>query len=165
MLQFMLGVPLAHLQARDPIPTAVLGLNAASHLLLLLGVFGLARSGAAGTTRWARGGLVLAAAGLAVLTLAEFVAMVSPPTAVPMYFAASLAIAAGMIVAGIGVARANRWAGWRRFTPLASGLFVPLVLFPAFGLPGYAPHYAIALWGGCWLLLGLSLLGECNSHS
>jgi hypothetical protein len=56
------------------------------------------------------------------------------------------------------VLRAERCAGWRRFTPLACGLFIPLVLLPSFALRGFAMHYALGAWGVCWLLLGLSML-------
>ncbi len=58
--------------------------------------------------------------------------------------------------------RAGRWTGWRRFAPLACGLFIPLVLFPSFALPGYAMNYSIGLCGVCWLLLGLALRAEAT---
>lgn len=48
------------------------------------------------------------------------------------------------------------------FTPLTCSLFIPLVLFPSFALPGYAMNYAIGLWGVCRLLLGLALRPEAT---
>jgi len=157
LLQMALGIPLAHLQAQLPVPTTILGLNAISHLLLLVGIVGLARSGAAGRGRIAGAGIALTLLSLVVLTLAEFTATVNMDTAVLFYSSATLAMALGLILTGVAVLRAGRWTGWRRFTPLACGLFIPLVLLPAFALPGYASNYAIGIWGVCWLLLGLSL--------
>jgi hypothetical protein len=65
----------------------------------------------------------------------------------------------GLILAGVAVIRARQWEGWRRFTPLACGLFIVAVLL-SFGLPGYASNYPIGLWGVCWLLFGLALRTE-----
>jgi hypothetical protein len=48
------------------------------------------------------------------------------------------------------------WRGWRRFTVLACGLFIVVVL-ASFALPGYAANYAIGLWGVCWIALGIAL--------
>ena len=164
LLQIVLGIPLAHLQAQLPVPTTILGLNAISHLLLLVGIVGLARSGAAGRGRIAGAGIALTLLGLVVLTLAEFTAMVNMDIAVLFYGSATLAMALGLILTGVAVLRAGRWTGWQRFTPLVCGLFIPLVVIPAFALPGYASHYAIGIWGVCWLLLGLSLRGPVTGR-
>ena len=158
-MQIVLGIPLAHLQAQLPVPTMILGLNAISHLLLLVGIVGLARSGVAGRGRIAGAGITLTLLGLVVLTVAEFTATVNMDTAVLFYGSATLALALGLVLTGVAVVRAGRWTGWQRFTPLVCGLFIPLVVIPAFALPGYASHYAIGTWGVCWLLLGLSLRG------
>ena len=77
-----------------------------------------------------------------------------------LYSVASLAMMVGLILLGIAVLRAGRWGGWHRFIPLACGLHIPLVMGPAFALPGYAANYAIGLWGVWWLLLGVSQLAE-----
>jgi hypothetical protein len=157
LLQMVLGIPLAHLQALVPVPAPILGLNAISHALLVIGVVGLARSGAMGRGRIAGAGIALTIVGLGVLTLAEFTAMVNMETAVLFYSSATLALMGGLILTGVAVLRAGRWTSWRRFSPLACGLFIPLVLLPSFALPGYASNYAIGIWGVCWLLIGLSL--------
>ena len=62
-------------------------------------------------------------------------------------------------------APAPRWAGRRWPAALDCGLFIPLILMPSFALPGYAPNYAIGLWGICWLLLGVALRAEVTSES
>jgi len=161
-LTIVLGIPLAPLQASSPIPTLLLALNAISHLLLLAGIAALARSGAAGRSLLARIGLGLAFLGLGELTLAELVAMANPTSAEVFYWTATLIATLGLVLTGVAVLRAGQWGGWRRFTPMACGLYLPLVVIPSFSLPGHAPHYAIGLWGACWLLLGFALLGPAT---
>lgn len=158
VLTAVLGIPLASLQASSPIPTWILALNAVSHLLFLAAIVGLARSGAAGRSPLAPVGIGLALLGLGVMTLAEVVAMVRPTSADVFYGTATLIVTVGLVLTGVAVLRAGRWGGWRTFTPLVCGLFLPLVVVPAFTLPGYAPHHALGLWGACWVLLGLALL-------
>ncbi len=158
LLQIVLGIPLAPLQAREPALWPIAALNAVSHLFLIAGVVGLARSGAAGRGRLAAVGLGLTLLALAELTVAEAIwAIAGEESAVVFYSTATLALMLGLILAGVAVLRAGRWGGWRRFTVLATGLFIPLILMPAFALPGYAPNYAIGMWGVCWLLVGMAL--------
>jgi len=85
--------------------------------------------------------------------------------AVAFYSTATIALILGLTLLGVAVLRTGRWTGWYRFTPLACGLFLLLVVFPALFLPGYASNYAIGAWGICWLLLGLALLAESNGQS
>jgi hypothetical protein len=161
LLQIVLGFPLAaHQNPSSEFFGLISTLNAASHLLLIVGVAGLGRSGAAGRGRLGAAGLGLTLVGLAVLVVAEGTSLVAMDAAVVLFSLATLALAVGPILAGVAVLRARRWAGWQRFTPLACGLFVPLVLMPAFALPGFASNYAIGIWGICWLLLGLALRTE-----
>jgi hypothetical protein len=163
LLQIVLGIPLAtHQNPSSPTFGLISALNAVSHLLLIAGVAGLVRSGAAGRGRLAVAGLALTLLGLAVLVVAEATSLVDMGTAVLLFSVATLAVMLGLIAAGAAVLRAGRWGGWRRLTPLACGLFVLLVLIPSFALPGYASNYAIGLWGVCWLLLGLALRAEAS---
>ena len=160
VMSIVLGIPLASFQ--DPVspPWWIAALNAVSHLLLIAGVVGLARAGAAGRGRLATAGVGLTLLALAVLTVAEAISLSNMDVAVFFYSGASLLMMLGLILLGVAVLRAGRWGGWHRFTPLACGLYIPLVMFPSFALPGYASNYAIGLWGVCWLLLGLSQLAE-----
>ncbi len=126
------------------------------------GVVGLAVAGAAGRGRLAASGLGLTLLGLAVLTAAEFSWLAGLGATDALYGIATLAMMLGLILAGVAVLRAGRWAGWHRYTPLTCGLYIPLVMFPSFALPGTAANYAIGLWGVCWLLLGLAVLAEAT---
>jgi hypothetical protein len=161
VLTVALGFPLASFQAQEPPPWWIPALNAFSHLLLIAGLIGLARLGAAGRGILATSGLGLSLLGLAVLIVAEFSWLADlGSTTDALYGIATLAMMVGLILLGVAVLRARRWTGWHRFTPLACGLFIPLVMGPSFALPGYAANYAIGLWGVCWLLLGLALRAE-----
>ncbi len=163
LLQIVLGIALATLQAREPALWPIAALKAVSHLFLIAGVVGVARSGAAGRGRLAAAGLGLTLLALAELTVAEAIwAIAGEEAAVLFYSTATLALLLGLILAGVAVFRAGRWSGWHRFTVLATGLFIPLILMPAFSLPGYASNYAIGLWGICWLLVGLALRGQAT---
>lgn len=158
VLQIGLGVLLApHQNPSSPLFGLVTGLNLTSHLLLLAGIAGWLKSGAWGASRLGRTGLVVTLLGLATLTLAEPASLVNMEAAVVGFGVATLLIMAGMLLAGVAMLRSGHWRGWRRFAPLACGLFVPLILGPAFALPGYAANYAIGAWGLCWLLLGLAV--------
>ena len=162
LLMPVVGIPLASLQAQNPPPPAIPVLNIISHLLLMVGVAGLARSGAAGQGWLATSGPALTLLGLAVLVVAEVTWLAQLAVAETMYGVATLAMMLGLLLTGLVIVRARRWTGWHRFAPLACGLFIPLVLLPSFALPGYAMNYALGLWGICWLLLGFALRAEAT---
>ncbi len=164
MLQIVLGIPLASLQAQDPPPAVIPALNIISHLLLMAGVAGTTRSGAAGRGILASTGLAVSLLGLAILVVAEVSWLTDLGAPDAFYGIATLAMMLGLILAGMAVMRTNRWTGWRRFTLLACGLFIPFVLIPSFALPGLAMNYAIGLWGVCWLLLGVALQAHGGSY-
>ena len=162
IMTFALGVPLASFEAADQPRWWVPVLNAVSHLLLLVGVVGLLRSGAAGRGRLAASGLWLTILGLALNIVAEFSWLTGTSAIDALYGISALAITLGLILAGAAMVRGGRWSGWHRFTLLACGLYIPLVVGPAFALPGLWPHYAIGGWGVCRLLLGVAQLTEAT---
>ncbi|OHV35250.1 MULTISPECIES: hypothetical protein [Pseudofrankia] len=105
--------------------------NALLHALVLVGVLGFARSGAAGSGRAARvgGGLALGALGL--FTAAELASIavrgdrVSDTGAlvvIMMFVLATLLSVTGYILLTVASSRAGRWTGWRRRTPLAAAV-------------------------------------------
>ncbi len=165
LLQIILGIPLASIQAQEPPPAIIPALNILSHLLLLAGVAGLARSGAAGRSLLGIAGLAVSLLGLTVLVVAEVSWLAEMGATDALYGIATLAMMLGLILVGIAVMRTKRWISWHRFTPLACGLFISLVLVPSFALPGLAMNYAIGLWGLCWLLLGVALRSEATRES
>jgi hypothetical protein len=160
LVQIVLGIPLASLQAQNPPPMMIPVPNAISHLLLMAGVAGLARSGAVGQGWLAIASLALTLLGLAVMVVAEASWLAQVGVAESLYGTATLAVMLGLLLTGAAVVRARCWTGWHRYTPLVCGLYIPLVLLPSFALPGLAMNYAIGLWGVCWLLLGLALRAE-----
>lgn len=133
------------------------------HLLVLLGVLGVGRSGAAGDGRGARVGTALAAAGTAILTVAE---LLSIPVAdqrtddtgaglVGATFGLGTVVSAvGFLVLGVAAIRAARWDGWRRYTPLAVGIWLValtiLVATPALAI-------AVGVYGLLLTAMGLAL--------
>jgi hypothetical protein len=164
VMQIVLGIPLAPFQNESSsIFPLIATSNAVSHLLLLAGVAGLVRSTAAGRGAFAAMGLTLTLLGLVVLTIAEVTWLLELSVADALYGIATLSLMLGLILAGIAVLRARRWQSWRRFSVLACGLYVPLVLIPSFAFPGLVMNYAIAIWGVCWLLLGLALRTDAAS--
>jgi hypothetical protein len=160
VLQFVLGIPLAYLEAETPPSAAIVALNILSHLLLMVGIAGLARSQAAGRGWLGTTGLGLSQLGFALLVVAEASWLFSTSATETLFGLASLILLLGLTLAGIAVVRAGRWQGWHRLTPLACGVFIALVVFPSFALVGYARNYAIGLWGICWFLLGVALRTE-----
>lgn len=160
VLTFILGIPLARFQAETPLPWWIPALNTISHLLVLVGVVELARAGVSGRGGLATSGLWLTLFGLVELIAAEGVSLIDTNVAVFFYSTSTLILILGLLLLGVAVLRAGRWTGWSRFTPLACGLYMLLILLPSLSLPGYASNYAIGIWGVCWLLLGLALKAE-----
>lgn len=138
-----------------------------NHLLLLAGIIGLARSGAVGRSAAGRVGSGIAAAGMVVLSLCEVraltllnVAYPSPPTDVlDVFFGiSSMLIGLGLVMAGVAVVRARRWAGWQRFAPLACGAAVFVIVMPALFGSFLAGRFAIGFWMLLFGGLGAALL-------
>lgn len=138
-----------------------------NHLLLLAGIVGLARSGAAGRNRSARAGSGIAIAGMGLLSLCEVraltlvnVAYPSPPTdLLDVFFGvASMLIGIGLVMAGVPVIRAGIWVGWQRFIPLACGGAVFLIVLPGIFGGFLAGRLAIGTWMLLFAGLGSALL-------
>ncbi len=120
--------------------------------LLLIGVVGLAFSGAA--PGWF-GGVAL---GIALLGRVDFVAaevhsLVIGEDSILLPLGA-LVTAVGMTLVGVAVLRANRWRGWQRYAPLVAGVYPLVAMFPLIFVTGEPSMLAIAIWGLPWLALG-----------
>lgn len=92
-----------------------------SFAMLLIGLLGLARSGAAGAGWLARIGLTTAFVGLGLFTVIEVMARSDPDAGEHLHPISVPLTAIGMVLTGIAVIRAGRWHGWRRVTPCCAG--------------------------------------------
>ncbi len=137
-----------------------------NHVLLLVGILGLARSGAAGSGLLGRVGLWISVVGMAALTLCEVGAMTLATSPYPSprtdfldtsFGAASILIGVGLTLAGVAVARADEWAGWRRFVALICGVAVFVIVIPGVFGPFLAGRLAITVWMLMFAALGWAL--------
>lgn len=134
-------------------------LYAVLHVLVFIGVLGYARSGVAGPGRSARFGTGTALAGTAVLFAAELLSIPIADQRIDdtgaglvgaCFGVGTFLSAVGFIVAGVTTMRAARWDGWRRYTPLATGLWL-------MALVGLAMTPLLALGVGIYGLLVAAL--------
>ncbi len=133
------------------------GIVTISSTLVLVGVIGLARSGAAGEGALAKIGL-----GSAVLASALFIPLnvlvaVNEELGGLLLGLAAVLQGLGLLLGGIAVLRASHWSGWQRFTPLLCGLYTYLVLLPAVALGNGYDIWALTGWQIPFLLLGVAL--------
>jgi hypothetical protein len=135
--------------------TSVMGI---AYLLLMTAVIGVGRTGAAGGGWPARVGLVVAGSGWALSAVAQFVLPVDLDLAEKILFpVATVLIAVGMLMVGVGVLRTRQWTGWHRGTPLICGLYPFLAIFPVFAATGGPNFLVLSGWGACWFILGVTL--------
>jgi hypothetical protein len=131
-------------------------------ILLLSGVVGLARSGATGAGWLGRIGLGIALVGRTAFVLAELHNFAKGADDSPLLPLGALVTGLGMVLVGLAVLRARRWAGWHRPIPLLAGLYPFGAMFPILAATGQPPEPLIALWGALWFLLGLALHAEAG---
>lgn len=147
-----------------PDPAWGFGLRAVIHLGELAGVIALAMAGAAGTGALGRIGLGVAAVAQVLFAVAELIFESNPGVGEQLFNVAPILSIVGMVLAGIAVLRAGRWSGWARFSPLAVGLWMLVVVTPVLLTAGPPPATAavwtIAGWDLCWLLLGAAALTQ-----
>lgn len=132
-------------------------LVAIAQLLILTGLIGLWREGATGGSRLGRIGLAAAIGASGLLVVAELVEPFTQAAAEPIYGVASPLLGVGMVLVGVAVLRARRWTNWRRFAPLVCGLYVLVVLLPAFAISGGPNFLALTALNICWLAVGVAL--------
>ena len=70
-----------------------------------------------------------------------------------LYGVASIAIGVGLLLVGVAVRRQGAWLGWRRWVPLALGVWVFVPMTPAI-MAGFVPA-RLAITG--WMLLFAAL--------
>jgi hypothetical protein len=142
--------------------------SATLHAIVIAGLVAFGRSGAAGRSRAATGGVALAVAGTALLLVGELASIpirnaeVDDASAMivgAIFGVASIASTFGFLLIGRATLRAGVWHGWRRFTPLATGLW--LVVLTPLGLA--APtllHGGVGIYGLCLLAMAIALHTE-----
>lgn len=123
---------------------------------LLFAVCLLGLRAAAGALPVSRRALGVAAATITLFGLSHIYALVDEDTAILLFSVFMVLTAIGLIVAGVPILR-QRDRGWPAWLPLVTGVW-PLLTIPAGAAIGDVPHFgAVAVWGGCWLLLGLAV--------
>lgn len=137
---------------------------AGSQLLLVIGVLGLGRSRVAGTSRSAQFGVGAALAGTTLIVVGhiasipirgEHVDDTWPHVLEGVFGIGTVLSAAGFLLAGRATIRSGVWHGWRRFTPLALGIWSAVLIGLQFTpvLP-----IAVGVYGLCFLAVGAALV-------
>jgi hypothetical protein len=142
--------------------------SAVLHGMVIIGLLAFGRSGAAGRSRAAASGMALAIAGTALLLVGELASIpirdakvddTSAAIVGAIFGVASVASTVGFLLIGRATLRAGVWHGWRRFTPLATGIW--LVVLTPVGLA--APtllHGGVGVYGLCLLAMAIALYTE-----
>jgi hypothetical protein len=147
---------------------AVQVIFAINHLMLLVALLAIGRVRAARGALW-RAGAAIGAFGLLLLTGCEIWALglthtaENGPGSGPLdtaYGVATLASGVGLILVGIAVVRAGRWRGWARWTPLALGVIVFVVVLPGVFGTFLEGRFAISFWMLVWTALGVALIRD-----
>jgi hypothetical protein len=134
-----------------------------AQVLLVAGILGLRGLRPHGHRRLGGAGFGIAIAGRVVFVAAESVAIATGEVAEAILPIGALLTAIGMTIAGVAVVREVRWEGWRRFTPLAMGLFPFAFMFPLVAT-GAPPETAIALWALPTIVIGVASAGPLGGY-
>lgn len=127
------------------------------HLLILLGLVGLVRSGAVGDLAWGNTGFAVAIVGRIIFLVAEVAAILVGHDEVFLFPVAAVLTGVGMMVGGVAVVRAGRWKGALRFAPLAMGAYPFVAMFPVLAATGDRPDTILSCWGVMMLAVGLAM--------
>lgn len=140
---------------------------ALQHVGLLLGLLALSWTGAAGRSTPGRVGHFVAVTSMLGFAATELAAIsaandTTDSARVALFGAAygvfSILLGAALIVEGIAVVRAGVWQGWRRWIPLALGVWVFVPMLPALALSFIGARFAIAGWMLLFAALGWALV-------
>jgi hypothetical protein len=112
--------------------------------------------------------MALAVAGTALLRVGELASIpirdaeVDDTSAVvvgAIFGVASIASTVGFLLTGRATLRAGVWHGWRRFTPLATGLWLVVLTPLALAAPTLV-HGGVGVYGLCLLAMAIALHTE-----
>jgi hypothetical protein len=139
--------------------------SALLHGLVIVGLVAFGRSGAAGRSRAAYSGVALAVTGTALLLVGELASIpirnaetddTSAGIVGAIFGLASIASTVGFLVIGRTTLRAGVWHDWRRFTPLATGIWLAALTPLSLAAP-QALHGGVGLYGLCLLAMATAL--------
>lgn len=135
----------------------------ATQVLLVLGLIVFARQGAP-HARFGRSGAWLAVAGAALYGVAHLVSVFVPdaalddPAAIVVltcFGVGTVLGAIGLLLAGVALLRHGTWTGWRRFTPVALGVWMVVMLPLQFTA---ALALAVGVYAVAVIALGVALI-------
>src|SRR4051794_34643381 len=132
------------------------------HGLVIVGLRAFGSSGVAGRSRAATRGVALAVIGTGLLLVGELLSIpirgaetsdTSATIVGAVFGIGGIASMIGFLLAGRGTLRAGVWQGWRRFTPLAPGVWLTVMVF----LPSTLLHGMVGVYGLCLLAMAVAL--------
>lgn len=135
------------------------------HALVIAGLVAFGRSGAAGRSRAASRGVTLTIAGTALLLVGELASIpisdaqlddTSAGIVGAVFGLGGITSTVGFLVVGWATLRAGVWHGWRRYTPLAAGIWLTLMTPLTLAVPK-ALHGSVGLYGVCLLAMATAL--------
>jgi len=135
------------------------------HGLVIAGLVAFGRSGAAGRSRAASNGVTLAIAGTALLLVGELASIpirdaeiddTSAGIVGAIFGVAGIVSTVGFLLAGTATLRAGVWHRWRRFTPLAPGIWLTALTPLTLAFPTVL-HGGVGIYGVCLLAMATAL--------
>jgi hypothetical protein len=139
--------------------------SASLHALVAIGIEAFGRSGAAGRSRAATWGVRAAVAGTLLLLVGELLSIpvrnaensaASAAIVGVVFGVASIVSTVGFLVLGRATLRAGAWHGWRRLTPLATGVWLCAIDVLGLAIPT-ALHGMVGVYGLCLFAMALAL--------
>jgi hypothetical protein len=127
--------------------------------LLLYGFFGVLWSGGIGQGLFGKLAFGLGVLGHLIFVAGEILSLAAG-TVSDLIALGALVSALGLVLTGLAVLMAKRWAGWTRWAPLLAGLFPFLLMFPFLFISDEPNGYAVAGWGLARLALGLAIRAQ-----
>lgn len=120
-----------------------------------LGFTGLAFAGAVRPGRFSTLAFAIAIAASFAMVPAELLLRVDFAVGNALYGVVGPLQAIGLVLVGIAIVTAHRWHSWGRFTVLALGLYVPLVMVPVLVASGGTSLAALAGYHALILAVGI----------
>jgi hypothetical protein len=142
--------------------------SALVHGLVILGLLAFGRSGAAGRSRSAASGVAFAVTGTSLLLVGELLSIpvrdaqtsdTSAAVVGAVFGLGSIASTIGFLLTGWATLRAGVWHGWRRFTPLATGVWLTAITLVGLAAPTLL-HGMVGVYGLCLLAMAVALYTE-----